>query len=207
MPGAASSQTIKKPERSLRRLPSGKNDDTSARHAGITTTVLDGILILHFAIELKLLILLGKNYPWPRPDVCPCCGGKHLWGHGYTPRYLDGYPKMLWLKRYRCVDCHSVHTLRPKSHWRRFQAAIAPILESLQIKIVENRWVDGLTRQRQQYWLRGFKTQIKVDHPADGMLIHKRFKDLLSKNVIAATHSLKWFQMIIRGPLVCVPAM
>ena len=82
---------------------------------------------------------------------------------------------------------------------------MATILESLRIKIVENRWVDGLSRQRQQYWLRGFSTQVKVDHTADGMMTWKLLKKLLSKNVIAATHSLKWYQMIIRGPLVCVP--
>lgn len=207
MPGAANSQTIKKPERSFDGLFPAKNNDAGVRRAGITTTVLDGILILLFALEIKLLLLLGKKYPWPRPDVCPCCGGKHLWGHGYTPRYFDGCPKMVWLKRYRCVDCHSVHTLRPKSHWRRSQAAVATILESLRIKIVENRWVEGLTRQRQQYWLRGFRTQVKVNHPSDGMMTHKLLKDLLSTNVIAATHSLKWFQMIIRGSFVCVPVV
>jgi hypothetical protein len=208
MPGAANSQTIKKPERSFDGSFPAKTmmrRYSTRQHQNHCT--IDGILILHFAIELKLLILLGKDYPWPRPNVCPCCGGKHLWGHGYTPRYFDGCPKMLWLKRYRCVDCHSVHTLRPKSHWRRFQAAIATVLESLRIKIVENRWVDGLSRQRQQYWLRGLRTQVKVDHPSDGKITHKLLRNLLSNNVIAVTHSLKWFQVIIRGPLVCVPAV
>lgn len=165
------------------------------------------LLIVHFAIELKALILARRNYPWPRPDVCPCCGGKRLWGHGYTPRYFDGHSGPIWLKRYRCVDCHSVHTLRPKDHWRRFQTTTATILESLRIKILENRWVDGVSRQRQQYWLRGFKKQLRIDHPSDGMITHKRLKILLSKHVIAVTHSLKWFQMLIRGPLVCVPAV
>jgi hypothetical protein len=75
------------------------------------------------------------------------------------------------------------------------------------MKIVENRWVDGLSRPRQQYWLRGFRTQLKVDHPSDGIITHKLLRNLLSKNVIAATHSLRWFQMIIRGPLVCVPGV
>ena len=128
-------------------------------YARIRTTVLDGILILHFGIKIKLLILLGKEFPWPRPDVCPCCGGKHLWGHGYTPRYFNGYPGRIWLKRYRCVDCHSVHTLRPKSHWRRFQSTVQNILESLRLKIATDRWVEGVPRQRQQYWLRGLRTR------------------------------------------------
>jgi hypothetical protein len=199
-------ENTKKPERSL--APFRHNrwyrcfDDISTR-----TTQLDLILIIHFAINIKDLFFAGKNYPWPRPNACPCCGGKRLWGHGYTSRYFDGSPKLIWLKRYRCIDCHSVHTLHPTTHWRRFQSPIAAILKSLRRKIIENRWVDGLSRQKQQYWLRGFKTQIKVNHPCDGMITLKLLKDLLHDNVIIATHSLKWFQMILRGSLICVPAV
>ncbi len=148
---------------------------------------------------------LGKEFPWLRPDVCPHCGGNHLWGHGYTPRYFDGYSKKVWLKRYRCVDCHRVHTLRPDSYWRRFQATTTIIIESLKTKILENRWVPGLSRQRQQYWFRGFRTQLKVNHPSDGMLTFERLKDLLSEKVIIATHSLNWFQMLVCGAYDCVP--
>jgi hypothetical protein len=39
------------------------------------------------------------------------------------------------------------------------------------------------------------------------MITCKLLRNLLIRNVIAVTHSLKWFQMIIHGPLVCVPAV
>jgi hypothetical protein len=205
--GGRESINNKKTGKKLTTAPFRQNNDASVRRTGITTTVLNDILIVHFEIDIKDLFVAGKNYPWPRPEVCPCCGGQRLWGHGYTPRYFDGCPRLIWFKRYVCVDCHSVHTLRPKTHWRRFQATVATILKSLRIKIAENRWVDGLSRQRQQYWLRGFRTRLKVDNPSDGIITYKLLRNLLRENIIAATHSLKWFQMIIRGSFVYVPAV
>ena len=165
------------------------------RHQHRHNCTSDVSLIIHFVIELKLLILAGKNFSWPRPDVCPHCGGKHLWGHGYTPRYFDGWPEIIWLKRYRCVKCHKVHTLRPKTHWRRFQAALSTIVKSLRSKIDHHCWLSEFSRQRQQYWMQGFKEQLKVIHPADGRNTYQRLKDLLARNVIAATHSLIWRQI------------
>ncbi len=164
-------------------------------------------LIIHFPIEDKSLIQSGKKYPWLRPDVCPHCGGDHLWGHGYTPRYFDGHSKLIWLKRYRCVDCRCVHTLRPQTHWRRFQAALSAIVRSLQSKIEHHCWLSEFTRQRQEYWMQGFQTQAKVIHPADGRSAVQRLKDLLARNVIVATHSLKWLQISVGKSFTFVPAM
>jgi len=137
--------------------------------------------------------------------VCPYCGGNHLWGHGYTPRYFDGHSQLIWLKRYRCVDCHSVHTLRPKTHWRRFQAAVSTIVRSLRFKIDHHCWLGEFSRQRQQYWMQGFKAQLKVIHPADGRNAYQRLKDLLARNIIAVTHSLKWRQISVKRSLTFVP--
>jgi len=137
--------------------------------------------------------------------VCPHCGGHRLWGHGYTPRYFDGFPSLIWLKRYRCVDCHSVHTLRPKTHWRRFQSALTNIIASLRSRIERQRWLSGFSRQRQEYWMQGFKTQLKIIHLADDRSAYQRLKDLLAMNVIAATHSLLWRQMTVGKMFTWVP--
>jgi hypothetical protein len=161
-------------------------------------------LILHFDIKIKDLIKAGKDYLWPRPVACPCCDGK-LWGHGYTARYFLECKKPLWLKRYRCVECHAVHTLRPKTHWRRFQFPLATIIESLRTKIVDNLWLKDHPRQRQQYWFQGFKAQLSVNNPCAVGSTLKHLKSLLTKNIIAATHSLRWFRLIIQGGLACVP--
>lgn len=177
------------------------------RHQRRCNGTSDTSLIIHFAIELKSLILTGKSYPWPRPDVCPQCSGKHLWGHGYTSRYFDGYRGMIWLKRYRCIDCNSIYTLRPKAYWRRFQAATATIIQSLRSKIEHHCWLKSFPRQRQQYWMQGFTRQSKVIHPSDGRNAYQRLKDLLARNVIAATHSLAWRRISTGESFDFVPAV
>ena len=206
MPGVGESANNKKTGKKLWRPLPGTIIDADVRSIGAETTHTT-LLIVHFAVKLKLLILQGKNYLWPRPDVCPCCGGRHLWGHGYTARYFDGYPGLIWLKRYRCVDCQRVHTLRPKTHWRRFQAASATIIQSLRFKIEHHCWLNPFSRQRQQYWMQGFTRQSRVIHPSDGRHAYQRLKDLLARNVIAATHSLKWRQITAGMSFNFVPAM
>jgi hypothetical protein len=162
-------------------------------------------LILHFDLKINDLIQAGKDYAWPRPAACPCCDGK-LWGHGYTRRYFLGSSKPLWLKRYRCTTCGAVHTLRPKTHWRRFQSTLSTIIESLRTKIVDNRWLEGIPRQRQQYWWRGLKIQLSRNATAF-KITSQHLRSLLTKHIIAATHSLRWFQMVRQGSLMGVPAL
>ena len=166
----------------------------------------DVLLIIHIEIKIKDLINAGNDYPWPRPGACPCCGGK-LWGHGYTPRYFEGAAQRLWLKRYRCIECHTVHTLRPKTNWRRFQAGISSILKSLRSKIVDNCWIPDFSRQRQEYWLQGFKTQLELNKSSTISITFNRLKSLLAHNVIAATHSLRWFRMVMQGQQAFVPSV
>jgi len=72
---------------------------------------------------LKQIFVLGKNYPWGRPDVCPRCGHYRLWSHGYVQRYFRGFPSFLYLKCYRCPACLCVLTLRPDSHFSRIRTS------------------------------------------------------------------------------------
>lgn len=134
---------------------------------------------------MAALMSQGKLYPWPRPCRCPRCGGLRLWGHGYVARYFDETVEPLWVKRWRCVECGAVHTLRPHTHWRRFWAPIALICVCLQAKITQGRWQTGSCRQRQQYWWHGYRIQSLVDgSPATELAT------LMADGIIAATHSL-----------------
>jgi hypothetical protein len=126
----------------------------------------------------------GKLYPWLRPERCPRCGGQRLWGHGYVPRYFDGFPEPTWVKRWRCPDCGAVHTCRPASHWRRFLAPISIILASLVAKLAGLRWPHGESRQRQQYWYCGYLIQSCFDG-----LPPTEIERLVAERIIAATHS------------------
>jgi len=126
----------------------------------------------------------GKLYPWPRPCRCPRCGGLRLWGHGYVSRYFDDTVQPVWVKRWRCVECGAVHTLRPHTHWRRFWAPIALICMCLRAKIEGGRWEADTSRQRQQYWWRGYRIQSLIDgSPAT------KLATLMADGIIAATHS------------------
>jgi len=126
----------------------------------------------------------GKLFPWPRPGRCPRCGSRRLWGHGYVRRYFDGYPEPLWIKRWRCPDCGGVHTCRPDSHWRRFLAPIAVILASLVGKIAELAWAGDASRQRQQYWHRGYIIQGRFNG-----LPQETIESLYLAGIIISTHS------------------
>jgi hypothetical protein len=134
--------------------------------------------------SLAELFSLGKLYPWPRPESCPRCSNRRLWGHGYVRRYFDGVPKPLWIKRWRCPDCGGVHTCRPDSHWRRFLAPISVILVSLVSKIMGLRWPQDESRQRQQYWYRGFIIQSRFDG-----LPPVSVESLHLAGIVVATHS------------------
>jgi hypothetical protein len=129
------------------------------------------------------IISQGKLYPWLRPERCLRCGGHRLWGHGYVPRYFDGFPEPTWVKRWRCPNCSSVHTCRPASHWRRFLAPISIILASLVAKLAGLRWPQGESRQRQQYWYCGYLIQSCFDG-----LPPTEIERLVAERIIAATH-------------------
>lgn len=106
-------------------------------------------------------------------------------------RYFDGCLERVPLKRWRCVDCGAVHTMRPASHWRGFWATIALILTSLGGKLAGQPWLADVSRQRQQYWWRGFQRQRRVDGAPASL------DDLQVQGVIVATHSLRFRRLEI----------
>jgi len=97
------------------------------------------------------------------------------------------------MKRYRCPDCHAVHTLRPSSHWRGFWAPWQLILGCLLAKLKGRRWSSRIPRQRQQYWWKGFGKQAareRMQVRSVAVLRH-----LVSQWIILSTHSLKYFEV------------
>jgi len=117
-----------------------------------------GILILHLAVDVKVLFERGKEFPWLKPLRCSRCGSARLWGHGFAERYFEGFGKCLWVKRFRCPDCFAVHTCRPLGFLRGFRYSAGVIRSSLLKKITETRWVMGIVRQNQQYWYHCLRT-------------------------------------------------
>ena len=84
-------------------------------------------MVIFSAVKLKELFEKERDYPWQKPERCPCCNDIRLWGHGFTDAIFDGYEQPLLIKLYRCPDCGCVIRLRPKGYFKRFQASIETI--------------------------------------------------------------------------------
>ena len=54
-------------------------------------------LVIFVKLAVKQLFEMGRDYLWPRPKLCPRCGGR-IWGHGFVPAYFDGYTEPFWLR-------------------------------------------------------------------------------------------------------------
>jgi hypothetical protein len=134
------------PNRPFRRTPKGFKRDEA--------------MVIFFPVIIKELFVLGRKYPWRKPDSCPRCCSYRLWGHGYVPAYFDGYDQFFWLRRYRCPDCGCVVRMRPKGYFRRFQASIEVIHSSIESKACKGRWIFGISRTRQGHWFRSLCRRI-----------------------------------------------
>ena len=117
-------------------------------------------MILFIAAKIKEIFRLGRAYPWPRPEICPRCRQRGVWGHGYVLAYFDGFDEGIFLKRYRCPGCGCVIRLRPDGYFSRFQAPIDTIGFNLSHRLKHGRWPPGLSRSRQGHWLRALKRKV-----------------------------------------------
>jgi hypothetical protein len=145
-------------------------------------------LIIYSSVNVKTLYEHGKDYPWPKPKRCPKCKGRRLWGHRFATRCFIGFLQKLWVKKYCCPDCGSVHTMRPSTHWSRFQYCVFVILWCLLNKIKHNRWRSSYSRQNQQYWFKGLIIQ-SSRHKNTQVPTIEVLRKLILKPVIPVSHS------------------
>ena len=122
----------------------------------------NGKMIIFSAVKLKELFEKERDYPWRKPEGCPCCSSHRLGGHGFAEAIFDGYNRPLLLKLYRCPDCGCIIRLRPQGYFKRFQAQVATIRSSITLKSTSNRWLAGISRSRQGHWIRALKKRIKA---------------------------------------------
>ena len=117
-------------------------------------------MVIFSAVKLKNLFKKARDYPWQKPEACPRCNSRRLWGHGFAEAIFDGYTQSLLLKLYRCPDCGCVIRLRPQGYFKRFQAPIETIRSSIMLKSKSNSWLSGISRTRQGHWLRALRKRI-----------------------------------------------
>lgn len=108
-------------------------------------------MVIPVDIDVNLLSRLGKDFLWPKPSSCPRCG-EQLWWHGFVLAYLACLTEGVSLRRLFCPHCGSVHRLRPKSHWPRFQSSIKTIENTISSRQDNDRWRPDLPRPRQRQW-------------------------------------------------------
>ncbi len=142
----------------MERRAVGFGKNPTARDPGPETgSTKSDSMILFVDVDLKKLMLLGKKYPWQKPAICPRCLQSHVWGHGFTGTFFDGYLNALLMRRFRCPACGCVMTCRPKSHFTRIQTAIDTIRSCLAGRIETGRWPRSPDKGR--HWLRALKRQ------------------------------------------------
>lgn len=148
-------------------------------------------MVVFIAININILIVLGRNYPWKKPFVCPNCGSTRLWGHGFVTAFFDGFVEALFIKRYRCPDCRTVIRCRPAGYFARFQADKETIRASVSMKARMNKWLRGISRSRQNHWYRGLLRHIAAYlggtwdlGPVQGYVV------LLIRGIIPVTRSI-----------------
>jgi hypothetical protein len=149
---------------------------------------------IYIEIIIDILIASHKLYPWPIFKICPACHAHRLWGHGYVLRYLDDSPYPVYLKRYRCPLCHKVFSVRPMTHYRRFSTNIQSILNCLTLIATTGIKSKQFSRQRQQYWFKGFIFQ--ASRFSNPLISLDTLEKLHKQNIIVSTHSTEYFEII-----------
>ncbi len=74
--------------------------------------------------------------------------------------------------------------MRPRSHWRGFWADASAIVAALGEKVADKPWTADFSRQRQQYWWRGYQKQSRFS----GTVV--ALPELVKGGIIVATHSV-----------------
>jgi hypothetical protein len=114
--------------------------------------------ILICRTDLEELQESGKQFRWKKPNSCPECGSRRLWGHGFVLRQFVEFAQGLWMKRYRCPDCHAVHTCRPENFLPGMQYPVQTQSGSLEARLAGRPFVKTVPRQIQQHWWKAFLT-------------------------------------------------
>jgi len=119
-------------------------------------------MILPVVVVLKDIYEKGRDYLWPRPEVCPRCKAGRPWGHGFVLAYFDGLTAGVLLRRYRCPHCCCVIRLKPEGYFDRFQSSIATIRAVMRELVAKKLSPSGVPRTRRDHWLKALKRKARA---------------------------------------------
>lgn len=155
------------------------------------TAQKDVPMILPLCVSIKMIVELGRDFPWPRPEFCPRCKSNRVWGHGFVGAFFDGFVQQVLLRRWRCPECGCVVKQRPDGYFDRFQTPIASIRSGIVHRLNTGRWPPGSSRSRQGHWLRSLYRKIQAhlkDRWIDGAVAG--FDRLMAKEIVPVCRSI-----------------
>ena len=149
-------------------------------------------MIYFVAVILKDIFEQGKDFQWIHPAACLNCNHYKVWGHGFVPRYFDGFAGCLYMKCYRCSQCRCVMTSRPDTHFSRILCCKETIRTLLALRITTGRWLCSfLSLPRMRHWLANLKRHA-LAHLADSWKegLIAAFDRLLDMRFVPASRSM-----------------
>jgi hypothetical protein len=126
---------------------------------GLLALQKDILMIFSVLVSIKEIVERGRDFPWPRPQMCPRCEGHRVWCHGFVTAFFDGFSEQVFLRRYRCPECRCVMRARPSGYFERVQASIETVRSSIAFRLEYGRWPGG-SRSRQGHWLRSLTRRV-----------------------------------------------
>jgi hypothetical protein len=117
-------------------------------------------MIFFVVVSIKEIVEKGRDFPWPRPEVCLRCAGRRVWLHGFVTAFFDDSGDEVLLRRYRCPECRCVMRARPVGYFARVQASVETVRSSIAFRLEHGRWPSGGSRSRQGHWLRSLSRRV-----------------------------------------------
>ena len=144
-------------------------------------------MVLSVSVNVKDIVLLGRNFPWTKPGPCPRCQSG-MWWHGFVLAYFSCCPEPVYLRRLRCPGCGAVHRLKPAGYFPRFRSLIREIKETISHRCCHGHWRPDLPRARQRQWWRrlGRNIFLVLGLGFNGSFI-EAFTLLIKQNIIPVT--------------------
>jgi hypothetical protein len=85
--------------------------------------------------------------------------------------------------------------MRPSDYDRRFRAQWPTIFLVLLIKMLTGRWSSEFSKERQRYWMKGFRLHASRTGNVSGIIDQLKALGTLTGRVIVGTHSTRFYEI------------
>ncbi len=114
---------------------------------GFVALQKDILMIFFVAVSIKEIVENGRDFPWPRLEVCLRCAGRRVRLQGFSHCFFHDSADEVFLRRYRCPECRWVMRARPVGYFERVQASVEKVRSSIAFRLEHGRWPSGGSRR------------------------------------------------------------